>query len=121
VDDREMLRSGPSYTFDTLAAVRAELGDRVSLSLVVGADACAGLDGWYRWRELFALAHLVVMARPHYALPASGAVADVLRARRSDIDALDRRPFGAVVSVALTPLPISASAIRALIGAGRSP
>jgi ribosome-associated protein len=33
-------------------------------ALIVGADAFLGLPTWYRWRELFDLAHVVVVAGP---------------------------------------------------------
>src|SRR5215510_14581266 len=38
-DDRELKRSGPSYTFDTLSALRSEAGPRRPLALLMGADA----------------------------------------------------------------------------------
>jgi nicotinate-nucleotide adenylyltransferase len=115
IDDRELRRSGPSYTYDTLAELRAELGGSVSLSLVIGMDACIGLDGWHRWRELFELAHLLVIARPDYELPAAGVVAETLRARRADVRVLGQRAAGVVALAALTPLGISATAIRAMV------
>ncbi len=121
VDDRELRRDGPSYTYDTLRDLRAEFGADCSLALVMGADACAALDSWHRWHELFDLAHLVVMARPDARLPATGVVADALRPRLADLGALWRGTAGAVVRVALTPLPVSATAIRALVAAARSP
>lgn len=121
VDARELRRAGPSYSFDTLSELRAELGASCALSLVLGADAFAGLDSWHRWRELPELAHLVVMARPDSALPESGPVAELLRARRADPEALSRRPAGCVVPVALTPLPVSATQVRDIIACGRSP
>lgn len=121
VDDRELQRDGPSYTYDTLRDLRAEFGADCSLSLVMGADACASLDSWHRWHALFELAHLVVMARPDARLPAIGVVADALRPRLTDAAALGTDTAGAVVRVALTPLPISATVIRALIATGRSP
>jgi nicotinate-nucleotide adenylyltransferase len=37
-DDREIRRSGPSYTIDTLAALREEFPGR-SLGLIIGMDA----------------------------------------------------------------------------------
>lgn len=120
-DARELRRAGPSYTFDTLRELRAELGADCSLSLIVGADAFAALDTWHRWRELPQLAHIVVMARPDCPLPAAGDVAQLLETLRAGPEALRQRPCGAIVPVALTPLPISATAIRDLVRAGRSP
>jgi len=51
-DARELQRSGPSYTYDTLISLRAEIGEQRPLVLVLGADAFAGLPTWHRWREI---------------------------------------------------------------------
>lgn len=120
-DARELQRDGTSYTFDTLSELRAEFGANYSLSLIMGVDAFAQLDSWHRWRELLTLAHIVVMARPNAELPSSGAVAELLQTRRAPSSVLQQTPSGAIVVVELTPLPISATAIRALIRADHSP
>ena len=46
-DDRELQRSGPSWTIDTLIELREEFPDR-SLGLIVGMDAFLGLPSWHR-------------------------------------------------------------------------
>ena len=71
VDLRELRRDGPSYTVDTLAELRAELGDAVPLAWLVGADSLRQLDAWSRWRQLFELAHLVAVQRPGEPLDAT--------------------------------------------------
>ena len=63
VDDREMRKSGPSYSVETLAELRQEYPDR-PLCLIIGMDAFLGLPKWHQWRELLDLAHLVVAHRP---------------------------------------------------------
>lgn len=120
-DDRELRRAGPSYSIDTLAELRAELGAAVALSLIVGADAFAGLDSWHRWQELPTLAHLVVIDRPGFELPRAGAVYDFWQARQRAPARLATTAAGGVSLVRLPPLPVSATAIRAAIAAGRSP
>ncbi|AOY00829.1 nicotinate-nucleotide adenylyltransferase [Jeongeupia sp. USM3] len=64
-DDREVRRTGYSYTVDTLAELQAEQPDAL-LVWLIGADSLAGLPGWHRWRELLELGHLVVAARPGF-------------------------------------------------------
>ena len=59
VDDREVRRTGVSYSVDTLTEVRAEYPQR-SLCLLLGMDAFLGLPNWHRWRELLDLAHIIV-------------------------------------------------------------
>ena len=120
-DGRELERSGPSYTFDTLTALRAELDANTALSLIVGMDAFAELHTWHRWRELLDVANIVVIARPGSMLPTDGDVAELLQRHRVEADALREFERGAIAVVELTPLPISATAIRALIRSEKSP
>lgn len=64
LDDREYRREGDSYMVDTLESLRAEMGDDVSLNLIMGSDAFLGLADWHRWQSLLELAHIVVVTRP---------------------------------------------------------
>lgn len=121
IDAREIQRDGPSYTIDTLTALRAEVGAQCRLHLIVGMDAFAALDSWHRWRELLNFAHIVVMHRPENAMLGRGVVAELLRERRVDVEQLQKTPFGSIAVVQLTPLPIAATAIRGLIRERRSP
>jgi nicotinate-nucleotide adenylyltransferase len=62
----EIQRTGPSYTVDTLETLHAQ--GLVDLHFIVGADAAADL---YRWRaagRIVALARIVVIGRPGFAL-----------------------------------------------------
>jgi nicotinate-nucleotide adenylyltransferase len=122
VDERELSRPGPSYMIDSLTSLRREVGDDRPLVLILGMDAFAGLDGWYRWRELTSLAHLLVMHRPGWRLPDSGAVGALLRdAVANGAEALHGRAAGAVLPWPVTQLDISATRIRALLREHRSP
>jgi nicotinate-nucleotide adenylyltransferase len=59
----EIEAGGPSYTADTLAALRAEDPER-ELFVILGADAAAGLLSWERWEEVRDLSTVVVVDRP---------------------------------------------------------
>jgi nicotinate-nucleotide adenylyltransferase len=120
VDAREINRAGRSYTVLTLQELRSEIGSE-PLALVVGADAFLDLPTWHHWRELFVLAHIIVVARPGTACDGqwpSELAAEWERRHRATPDALRAAPAGAIVRVAITPRPISASAIRTALAAG---
>lgn len=120
-DNRELRRAGPSYTVDTLVELRAELGDR-PLCLILGADAFAGLPTWHRYRDLLTLAHVVVVHRPGYPVAPDGAAGELLAAHRATAtEALASAPAGRVWLQPVTPLAISASAIRGSVAAGIDP
>ncbi|MGE3297085.1 MAG: nicotinate-nucleotide adenylyltransferase [Porticoccaceae bacterium] len=120
-DGRELDRSGPSYTIDTLAELRAEVGPATALCLCVGMDSLVTLATWRRWRELTDFAHLVVAARPGWQLPSRGEVADWLVGRRCDAASrLHDQTAGLVLIQTLTLLPVSATQLRADLAAGRS-
>ena len=123
IDSRELTRIGPTYTYDTLLELRAEYGAKASLVWLIGGDAFAKLDTWYRWRELFSLAHFAVIDRPSHRLD----IADGAAMLRKEIDArlgtlLDAHtsPCGAVVMLGMAPPPISSTEIRRRILSGES-
>jgi len=114
-DAREVNSPRPSYTVDTLTALRAELGNEQPLWLLLGADAFLGLTGWHEWRQLFGLAHIAVAARPGARLLQSDALPDALKqetAQRQVADGAATGPAGSVLLRRMTPLDISATVIR---------
>ncbi|MBK1700737.1 nicotinate-nucleotide adenylyltransferase [Thiococcus pfennigii] len=120
-DARELERPGGSYSHDTLASLRAELGPRRPLCLLLGSDAFAGFLAWHRPHAILGLAHLVVMTRPGPAPEWDPDLRALLAERQAtDPAALARRPAGHIHCHEVTQLAISATAIRRLIAAGRS-
>lgn len=122
VDDRELQRDTPSYTIDTLLSLRAELKE-TPLCLMIGSDTLADLPRWHRWQELIQLAHIVVVPRPGYGLPETGAIADFIQKHKiSDYHLLTNHVAGNIfIADSMTPLNISATVIRRNIMAGFSP
>ena len=120
VDPREVRAARRSYTVLTLLELRDEDPVR-TLALIVGADTFLGLPTWHRWREIFALSHVVVVPRPgvalETALPAELAPEWEKRYVR-DAAALCRSRAGAVILQPITAHPISASAIRERLAEG---
>jgi len=120
IDTREIGRHGKSYTVLTLESLRAESAAR-PLLWIVGADAFLGLPAWHRWRELFDLAHLVVVGRPGVELEAALPPALIpdwrVRVTR-DRGVLRAARAGAIYMQDVTPQPISATAIRAALARG---
>ena len=120
VDDRELQRDKPSWTVDTLASLRAELGADVPLFFILGWDAFCGLPGWHRWQELLGLAHLVILQRPDFDQDVPEALKDLLAARTAaSLDAV-HGAAGQIITLEQTPLAISATQIRHLIRHGQS-
>jgi nicotinate-nucleotide adenylyltransferase len=99
VSDVELRIGGPSYTMNTIERLTAEEPD-VTWSVIVGTDAAAGLDTWYRAAELKATQRFVVVNRPgaHGQVP----------------------PGWAFDRVAIPPLDVSSTELRAMVEAGRS-
>ena len=113
----EIAREGPSYTFDTLGELKQQT--RSQIFFVLGADAFAEIDTWYRYPEVLDLANFVVVSRP-------GITLDSLRDR---VPSAFDRPFDAaqggqisaqtrvILVEALTP-DISSTDIRRRVRAG---
>lgn len=66
LSDLEQTLSGKSYTVKTLTRLREVLSDKTDLYFLVGLDAFLEIDTWWRYRELFRLARIVIARRPGY-------------------------------------------------------
>jgi len=124
VDARELEREGDTYTYDTLAQIRAERGPDASLVFLTGSDTFAKIDEWHRWTELFDLAHFGVAIRADDAQWFSkgpGAFPKEAWPRITlNLRELLGSPAGKVMTFSMTPLAISSTAIRALAAEGAS-
>jgi nicotinate-nucleotide adenylyltransferase len=122
--DTELRRSGPSYSVDTLRALRAESGADARIVFVLGRDAFADFHTWREHEAIFALCDLVVVTRPPW--PETLAVEDFPVAARAAFryeprSGSIRHESGHGVSLQrITALDISATAIRAHVAARRS-
>lgn len=122
VDDREILREGKSYTIDTLRSIRNELGENLSISLVVGFDAFVLLDEWKEWKRLLDYAHLVILERPgSEGVLLKPELIGLLKDRLVDgALCLRSKPNGTVCRLKLTQLDVSASRVRQIFREGQS-
>ncbi|KRG69064.1 nicotinate-nucleotide adenylyltransferase [Pseudoxanthomonas dokdonensis] len=127
LDRRELQRADaqpqmPSYSIDTLRQIRHEVGPRVPIALLIGADSLIGLPDWREWRALFDLTHFVVAPRP--GSPLDGELRPPLQQQ------LDGRWLGSPTALLASaaggvyrlhqPLqPESASEVRRRIAAGQ--
>ena len=105
VDGRELQRSGPTYTVDTLRELHAEY-PRAQLLLVIGADQAEALHSWHESAEIVRLATISIAER---ARPAGAT---------GTFDA-SKLPPARLEPVELPPMPVSATEIRARVAAGQ--
>ncbi len=121
VDDRELSRDGPSYSVDTLTALRGEFPLR-PIALIIGMDAFLDLPKWYHWQEILQLAHIVVAHRPGWKAPDIGPLGELLAERGTHrIGDLHQAKSGHIYILDVTQLEISSTDIRDLVSAGRDP
>lgn len=116
LDTRELARSGPSYTIDTLASLREELGPDVALCWLMGSDAFLGLPNWHHWQSLLDFCHIVVAHRPN-SPPAAEHMSEALKglwlaSRCHEASVLSQAAHGHILFQNMTALDISATKIR---------
>jgi nicotinate-nucleotide adenylyltransferase len=119
VSDVELRRSGPSYTVDTLEALR-ERGD---LRLLIGSETFLDLLSWREPRRLAALARLVVVPRAGNGFDPEGPLAQKVLSElalgRFVAPARGGAEPGPILAAAAS-LPISGSDLRKRAREGRS-
>ena len=98
VSDIEVRRTGPTYTTETLAALRA--AGHGEIWFILGADALTDLPHWHDPPTLIRLARMAVIARPDSPV---------------DITALEAAVPGLMATVdwvAMDPIALSATTLR---------
>ena len=103
----EIERAGPSYTVDTIAELKAQLGAKDELFFILGWDNLVELPQWNQPSRLIGLCRLVAVPRPGYPPPD-------LKALEVLIPDLSRR----VVIMDKPEIDISASVIRSRVARG---
>ncbi len=122
LSDIEARRQGKSYTVETLTLLRRERpGDE--LHFIIGSDSFLEIGSWHRYDELFALASLIVVARP--AKEIADPLLQLPEAVRSrfvqESPGLLRHSSGTAVRfITGTRLEISSSRLREQVAAGQS-
>ncbi|MCL2388026.1 MAG: nicotinate-nucleotide adenylyltransferase, partial [Defluviitaleaceae bacterium] len=107
VSRMEVSRTGPSYTVDTILALREICPKSCEIYFIIGADALMEILSWHGAEELLKLCQFVAVYRPGYEL---------------DEDFIEnlRQKYGAVIHVLEGPsLEISGTAIRENFTTGR--
>lgn len=122
VDPREIERPEPSWSVETLAQMREEIGRDASLAMTVGTDSFMAIDRWHRWPEILELAHIIVVQRPGYRVGPGTEADHLLSTRHAErAGALTENRAGRILPLTLSLLDISATDIRARVASGRSP
>ncbi len=125
IDAQELQRGGPSYMVDTAKSLRQELGDEVSICLMMGMDAFLGLHQWHQWQQITDYLNLIVVARPHWQDEEKNMHArlqDLLQQRQvATVAELLAVPTGKILMVTVSQLAISATKIREIVKCGESP
>jgi nicotinate-nucleotide adenylyltransferase len=105
----EVERAGPSYTVDTIAELKGQLGAGGELFFILGWDSLAELPQWREPERLIKMCRLVAVPRVGYLVP--------------DLKALEAAIPGLANRVILLDTPlidISASVIRKRVAQGLS-
>jgi nicotinate-nucleotide adenylyltransferase len=108
VDDREILRAGPSYTIDTLQALQREY-PHAQLYLLIGDDQRRSLPSWHQIGEIARIA-IICAAGRDMAVRAWNQDSDAPESSPSISDTLQAR----IRSLDMPQMPLSATDIRAL-------
>lgn len=124
VDPLEILRDTPTYTIDTLRAVRAELGPDASIAFLIGADQLQQLHTWKEWQHLFDFAHICAASRPGFSMDSAHVPAEVRREfdrRTATPQQIRETPHGLACIAGNLEVDISATDIRAALEHGERP
>ncbi|MDF3036704.1 MAG: nadD [Paucimonas sp.] len=120
IDTQEIERQGPTYTIDSAASLRSELGEKVSIVLLMGADQWQRLGTWKDWPRLFDYLHLCIASRPGSKLSVHDSPQDLRRVvekRFASAEQLRDSPCGLITTTETLSVDITSTDIRKALAA----
>ena len=105
VDGLETQREGPSFTVDTLDALKLR-HPNANFCVLVGADQAASFTLWHQWPRILEMAQLVVVQRPNTS------------ADKAYLHEWHNLPSERVTRMHMPLMDISSSALRASYASG---
>ncbi len=109
----ELERCGPSYTVETLEALRNQVGEEVVLRLLLGSDLVLEFLRWHEPQRILELATPVVLLRP----PSDKAT---FRKRLLEVYSSQEAEQWLSWVIAVVPMDVTASEIRHRLRAGQN-
>ena len=109
ISDIELTRQGPTYTVDTLEALRRQYGED-ELVYIIGSDTLFALPSWRSFERVAKLCAFAVAARPGHA-----------EALENQGTAIERQYGARVTMLNFTGPDIASSDLREAIGRGEAP
>jgi nicotinate-nucleotide adenylyltransferase len=116
IDRIEIERPGPSYTIDTVQALRARYGPNTSLIWLMGADSLIQLHTWDGWQDLLNYVHFAVASRPKHNIDAeiNPQIAQLVSQYRTNNPAdLEKSPSGHIYIDESLAIDLSSTKLRA--------
>ena len=118
IDPQEVQRGPPTYTIDTLRALRQE-NSQAMLCLILGSDQFARLHTWHRYQELLNDCHIAVTTRlPILLHQLSGPAEQMMQ--EFGASALPNQPAGKITQFRMQAIHLSSTQIRALLAGTES-
>jgi nicotinate-nucleotide adenylyltransferase len=109
VSAMEIERPGPSYTVDTIAALKRHYGEKDEIYFILGWDSLAQVADWREPGRIVEMCYLAAVPRPGWSRPGLEALEGVIPGITKKVVFMDK-----------PRLDISASAIREMAAQGES-
>jgi nicotinate-nucleotide adenylyltransferase len=110
IDDREIIKGGTSYTYETIRNIKAEYPDKNHFSFIMGIDAFLDFKKWKNWLNILEMCSIIILQRPNYEITKE-LLSDFKDNITSDIDDVLSQS-GKIIFTDISLLNISSSEIR---------
>lgn len=118
-NDIEIARPAPSYTIDTVKALRKSIPDQ-PLCLIMGADVFHHFNEWHQWEKIPEYVHMLVVTRIDHITSQPLWMKEFLKKRQTlDSQDLFTSPSGKIYFHRIKPINISGTDIRRKIAEGK--
>ena len=114
IDEREILKSSPSYAYLTLREIQKE-NPNDTLVWIMGMDSFLEIETWYEYENFLEEVNLLILERPGYEVDETSFIQNLLKAKRI----LNFHEFkdskGKIFILPIDPIEVTSTEVRELI------
>jgi nicotinate-nucleotide adenylyltransferase len=118
IDQQELQRGPPTYTLDTLQALRRD-GNQDKICLILGSDQFSRLHTWHRHEDLLDYCHIAITTRLPQLLTQLSPQAEAFL-QKHGVEALPDTPAGKITTFRMQAVHLSSTQIRGLLSSDRT-
>ena len=114
IDDREIRKNSPSYSYETFKELKME-NPTADLIWIMGTDTFSNIETWFKYEKFLDEVNILLLKRPGFEVDENSFVNDLFKSKRTMRFSDFFGSTGNIFLLNINPIEITSTEIRNLI------